>query len=50
MKNVLLLILLIGFNKLSAQSLDNKLIIGSIDSVHSNILNQERKIWVSVPD
>jgi uncharacterized protein len=28
---------------------DNKIVIGTIDSVHSKILNEQRKIWVSVP-
>jgi predicted alpha/beta superfamily hydrolase len=28
---------------------DNKIIIGKIDSIQSNILNEKRKIWVYVP-
>ena len=29
---------------------DNKIVIGTIDSIHSNILNEQRKIWVYVPN
>jgi predicted alpha/beta superfamily hydrolase len=29
---------------------DNKITIGTIDSLHSNILKENRKIWVYVPD
>ncbi len=29
---------------------DNKIIAGTIDSVYSNILHEQRKIWVYVPD
>ena len=28
----------------------NKVIIGTIDSIHSKILNEQRKIWVYVPN
>lgn len=28
---------------------DNKIVIGKVDSLHSKILNEERKIWVYVP-
>lgn len=28
---------------------DNKIVIGTIDSLHSKILNEERKIWIYVP-
>jgi hypothetical protein len=29
---------------------ENKIVIGNIDSLHSNILGETRKIWVYVPD
>jgi hypothetical protein len=28
---------------------DNKIVIGTIDSIYSNVLNEQRKVWVSVP-
>ncbi|GAB2600426.1 alpha/beta hydrolase-fold protein [Spirosoma areae] len=34
---------------LSAQS-TNQIVIGQIDSLQSNILNEKRKVWVHVPD
>lgn len=50
MKRFLFLLLFIGINKLFAQSGDNKIAVGQIDSLHSNLLNEERKLWISVPD
>ncbi len=29
---------------------DNKIVIGTIDSVYSKVLNENRKVWVSVPE
>src|SRR3954470_4512006 len=29
---------------------DNKIVIGKIDSVYSNILNEQRKVWIYTPD
>lgn len=45
------LFLLPGINGLQAQTTqqDNKIVIGTIDSVYSNILNEQRKIWIYVP-
>ncbi|HLX91851.1 MAG TPA: alpha/beta hydrolase-fold protein [Puia sp.] len=34
----------------SGQDQSNPLVIGTVDSLHSSILNEDRKIWVSVPD
>jgi len=50
MKKVIFLILL-GISSFfaTAQS-DNKVIIGIIDSIHSQILGEQRKIWVYVPN
>jgi hypothetical protein len=28
---------------------DNKIVIGSIDSIYSKVLNEQRKIWISLP-
>lgn len=39
-----------GCNPDKTGSADNKITIGTIDSLHSKILNEERKIWVYVPD
>jgi predicted alpha/beta superfamily hydrolase len=50
MRKISLLILLatIAFN-VKAQK-DNKIVIGKIDSVYSNILNEQRKVWIYAPD
>ena len=29
---------------------DNKIILGTIDSIHSKILNEQRKVWIYVPN
>lgn len=44
-----LLIAVANYNILQAQSVDNKIVIGTIDSIQSTILNEERKLWVYVP-
>jgi uncharacterized protein len=50
MKKILFIsLLIITFYRASAQS-GNKVVIGTIDSLHSKILNEQRKIWVYVPD
>ena len=38
-----------GCNSDKSKTSDNKILIGTIDSLHSKILNEERKIWVYVP-
>jgi uncharacterized protein len=58
MKTVCSTILMLGFlllftNSNQAQSTHaqlNRILIGSIDSIHSRILNEQRKIWVYVPN
>lgn len=50
MKNFLLSILFIALIINSEAQTDNKIIIGKIDSIQSNILNEKRNIWVYVPD
>ncbi len=50
MKKIFLFLLsvVIAFD-MQAQT-DNKIVIGKVDSVYSNILNEQRKIWVYTPD
>ncbi len=33
----------------STAQLDNKILIGTIDSIHSKILNEKRKVWIHIP-
>jgi uncharacterized protein len=46
----LLIMLVWACNPGKPEASDNKIVIGTIDSLHSKILNEERKIWVYVPD
>lgn len=50
MKNLIFLFLL-SISSLSAiaQS-ENKIVIGTIDSIHSKILGEQRKIWIYIPE
>ncbi len=45
-----LLLILFMTGAFAANAQDNKIVIGTIDSVQSNILGEQRKIWVYVPD
>ncbi|MBK7477209.1 MAG: hypothetical protein IPI11_14850 [Haliscomenobacter sp.] len=45
----LLLLLFLGFT-LAANAQDGKVVIGTIDTVVSTILNEQRPVWVYVPD
>ncbi|NQY30157.1 MAG: alpha/beta hydrolase [Flavobacteriaceae bacterium] len=50
MKKISLIYLLcICFYTINAQN-SNDIVIGKIESIHSNILNEERKIWIHVPE
>lgn len=54
MKNIICAVTVIitmacGF-LIQAQPVNNQIVIGSIDSLQSKILNEERKIWVYVPN
>jgi predicted alpha/beta superfamily hydrolase len=49
MKNSSILLFLLLSSLADAQT-DNKIILGNIDSIHSRILNEDRKIWVYVPN
>ena len=50
MKRFAFLCLLPAFSFCVNAQTSNKIILGTIDSVYSNILNEQRKIWVYVPD
>ena len=50
MKKINILVLTIFMSILSFAQADNKITIGTIDSIQSNILNEKRKIWVYVPN
>lgn len=47
-QRLLLFLFIAGAFEGTAQ--DNKVVIGTIDSLQSNILGEQRKIWVHVPD
>ena len=44
------LILLLITSNSSAQSTDNSIIIGHVDTLYSNVLEEKREIWIHVPD
>jgi predicted alpha/beta superfamily hydrolase len=50
MKRFIFPCLLLAFSFYANAQTNNKIILGTIDSVYSNILNEQRKIWVYVPD
>jgi predicted alpha/beta superfamily hydrolase len=50
MKNICLFLLSIIIASASFAQTDNKIVIGKVDSVYSNILKEQRKIWVYVPN
>ncbi|HMJ46611.1 MAG TPA: alpha/beta hydrolase-fold protein [Ferruginibacter sp.] len=50
MKRILLLLSLFVVSITNAQNLSNSIVIGTIDSVYSKVLKEQRKIWVSVPN
>jgi predicted alpha/beta superfamily hydrolase len=37
-------------NPASVEKISNQIVIGQIDSLYSNILNESRKIWVHIPE
>lgn len=37
-------------NRVKTDSADNKIVIGTVDSLYSKILNEERKLWIYVPE
>ena len=50
MKQCIFSFLLVGFCFQTQAQPNNKIVLGTIDSIHSSILNEQRKIWVYVPD
>lgn len=50
MKRFLLLATVLLITACSHPKKDNNITIGKIDSLHSSILGEERKIWIYVPD
>ncbi|MCV9930702.1 alpha/beta hydrolase-fold protein [Flavobacterium sp. LS1R47] len=49
MKQLLFSLLFIGFTFFAKAQSDNKITIGTIETVHSKILNEDRKVWIYVP-
>jgi predicted alpha/beta superfamily hydrolase len=49
MKKLILSILTAFFSLCALAQKDNKVTIGTIDSIQSKILNEQRKIWIHVP-
>jgi len=50
---MIVVFLLLCSNGIQAQTkhtLHNQAVIGSIDSIHSKILNEKREIWIHVPN
>ncbi len=45
-----LLLLLFMASAFAVNAQDNKVVIGTIDSVQSKILGEQRKVWIHVPD
>lgn len=50
MKNSILILFLCLCYLGSHSQIDNQIVIGKIDSINSKILNEQRKVWVYVPD
>lgn len=50
MKQLLFSLLFIGFTFLTKAQSDNKITVGTIETIHSKILNEDRKVWIHVPD
>jgi predicted alpha/beta superfamily hydrolase len=50
MKNLTLLLVFSALSVAVYAQTDNRIVMGTIDSVQSNILNEKRKVWIHVPD
>ncbi|MVM32002.1 alpha/beta hydrolase [Spirosoma sp. HMF4905] len=50
MKNLALLLVFSALSFAVYAQTDNRIVMGTIDSVQSKILNEKRKIWIHVPD
>src|SRR6478609_8133775 len=49
MKRTIVVILAAVITLTAAAQKDNKILIGTIDSVYSKILNEQRKVWIYTP-
>jgi len=49
MKKLFMVILTAAITLTAAAQKDNKILIGTIDSVYSKILNEQRKVWIYTP-
>src|SRR5690349_4410151 len=50
MKHIFIIFLCAAISLSGHAQTDNKIVIGKVDSVYSNILKEKRKIWVYVPE
>ncbi|MBK8946294.1 MAG: alpha/beta hydrolase [Ignavibacteriae bacterium] len=50
MKKIVFIFTIIAFYFNIIAQTDNRIVIGCIDSIQSKILNEQRKVWVYVPD
>jgi len=50
MKTKILLLLAVFLSTSAIAQKDNRVVIGTIDSIQSKILNEQRKVWVYVPN
>jgi predicted alpha/beta superfamily hydrolase len=50
MKYIFFILLCAAISSSGQAQTDNKIVIGKVDSVYSNILKEKRKIWVYVPN
>ncbi|MCV9926975.1 alpha/beta hydrolase-fold protein [Flavobacterium sp. LS1R49] len=50
MKQLLFSLLFVGSSFLAKAQSDNKITIGTIETIKSKILNEDRQVWIHVPD
>jgi len=50
MKSIIAFLLVIIISLSSHAQIDNKIVIGKVDSVYSTILKEPRKVWVYTPN
>jgi len=49
LKHLLVSISFLAFTFYGKAQTENKIVIGTVDSIQSKILNEKRKIWIYVP-
>ena len=49
MKNFILLFSVLCFYTVQSQQVSRDIVIGRVDTIHSKILGEDRKVWISVP-